>query len=218
MFSELVDTLRCLEPHEESWLVAVAHRVAGRYIIEGTLGCPVCRARYPIVDGVAAFTRGETPPAAAAAPRAEGEPSEGEPGEDALKLAAMLDLTDPRGYALLVGEWGRLAPALRDAAPVSTIAVNAPVALDGVDRAAALRTIERVPVARGSARGLAIDAASRALLASALAAVRPGGRVVGEVALPVPDEVEELARDDRHWVGALRGSGGPLLQLSRNQG
>jgi hypothetical protein len=65
---------------------------------------------------------------------------------------------------------------------------------------------------------VAIDAGSRALLPSALAAVRPGGRVVGELSLPVPDDVEELARDDRHWVGTLRGASGPLLKLSRSPG
>jgi len=44
MFSELVDVLRCPRPHEESWLVLAAHRLDGRDIMAGVLGCPVCHA------------------------------------------------------------------------------------------------------------------------------------------------------------------------------
>ena len=48
MHSEMVDTLRCLSVHEESWLVAAADETEGRHIMRGLLGCPVCHARYPI--------------------------------------------------------------------------------------------------------------------------------------------------------------------------
>ena len=40
-------------PHEASWLVVSFARRDGRFIVEGTLGCPVCHRQYPIRDGVA---------------------------------------------------------------------------------------------------------------------------------------------------------------------
>ena len=52
MFIELVDALRCPRPHEESWLVLAASRLEARHVLEGTLGCPVCHAQYPIRDGI----------------------------------------------------------------------------------------------------------------------------------------------------------------------
>ena len=41
MFIELIDTLRCPTPHDESWLVLAADRMAARHVVEGTVGCPV---------------------------------------------------------------------------------------------------------------------------------------------------------------------------------
>jgi hypothetical protein len=38
------------------------------------------------------------------------------------------------------------------------------------------------------------------LLASAVKAVRPGGRVVGPVSIPTPPELAVLAHDDNYWV------------------
>ena len=66
MFIELVDALRCPQPHAESWLVVASTRTQARHILEGTLGCPVCRAEYPIVDGVVDF-RGDSAAAATTA-------------------------------------------------------------------------------------------------------------------------------------------------------
>src|SRR6478672_1403328 len=64
MHSELVDTLRCLSVHEESWLVAAADETEGRHIMRGVLGCPVCHARYPIERGIADFSGGMRAPVA----------------------------------------------------------------------------------------------------------------------------------------------------------
>src|ERR1700738_4322089 len=104
MFIELVDALRCPTPHEESWRVASAARMEARHIVEGTLGCPVCRAAFPIHDGVVDFRRGSAgalPPATAPDP------------EQAMRLAALLDLSDSSGFAVLLGAWGAHAPLLR---------------------------------------------------------------------------------------------------------
>ena len=75
MFIELVDALRCPRTHEESWLVLAASRIEARHIQEGALGCPVCRAEYPIRDGIVdlrldrTVARGDAAGQAADAPR-----------------------------------------------------------------------------------------------------------------------------------------------------
>ena len=105
MFIELIDVLRCPHAHEESWLVLLSGRIDGRDVMEGVLGCPVCEAEYPVADGVVRFAQRSG--SAVAGPSSE---------EDALRLAALLDLADPRGYAIVTNLWGE---AVRDAAQVT---------------------------------------------------------------------------------------------------
>src|SRR5215831_21030830 len=115
MFLPLIDRLRCVNAHEDTWLVASIDRVVERDVLEGTLGCPVCSAEYRIRDGVVWF--GEAPPAAA-----ERAPSSAE----ALRLAAALDLTDARMTAILHGSWGAHASVLRGLSPTQMLLVNPP--------------------------------------------------------------------------------------------
>lgn len=213
MFTEMVDTLRCIEDHEESWLVAAADRTEGRHIMTGVLGCPVCHAQYDIDGGIADFAGGGLLPVMLEQPGLE--PTD----ELALKLAAMLDLTDSGGYVILMGRWTRLASALRSITPVSVIALNPPPDVEMGDGVSGIRAFVRVPVLASSAHGVALDSTSVSandalLLQSAVGSVKPMGRVVGPVSLPVPTGVTELLRDNEHWVGA-RETVRPLLQLVR---
>src|SRR5215211_3633538 len=105
MFIELVDSLRCPRPHELTWLVAGAVRMEGRRIVEGLLGCPTCRAEYPIRGGVVDFTGGADAPAPSASPN---EPVDA----PAMRAAALLGLDAPGGYAVLAGAWGGVAGEL----------------------------------------------------------------------------------------------------------
>src|SRR5262245_13560594 len=98
MFVELIESLRCPR-HLESGadaphLVASATRSEARHIIDGVLGCPECGAEFPIVNGVVRFER-------AVRPTDDEQPSE----DSAMRLAALLDLTDARWFALLCGRW-----------------------------------------------------------------------------------------------------------------
>ena len=214
MHSELVDTLRCMSIHEESWLIAAADEIHGRHIMRGLLGCPICHARYPIDQGIADFTGGNRLPIAleqATAPTDESA---------AIKLAAMLDLTEPSGYVILVGNWARVAAALHELVRVMVLAVNPPPDVAMGSGVSGVATVDRIPVAAGSARGIAFDslhATPRAAFApiAALGAVKPGGRVVASAAAAVPDDVAILAQDADHWVGT-RASGAPLIRLARN--
>src|SRR5215213_6749781 len=118
MFIPLVDILRCVKPHEETWLVASIGRAENRYIIEGTLGCPICLAEYPIRGGVVHFTANET--YAPDVPASE---------EEAVRIAAALDLTEPRMTAVLHGRWGAHAQFVRGISPSQLILLNPPAGM-----------------------------------------------------------------------------------------
>lgn len=216
MHSDLVDKLRCLAVHEESWLVAAADMVEGRHIMQGLLGCPVCHARYPIERGVADFTAGRRAPLVREAETAADDES------TAIKLAAMLDLTEPSGYVILVGVWARLGAQLREIAPVMVLAINPPADVAMGNGVSGVTTLDRIPVATASARAIALGAISGAGQRGvdavlAFGAVQPGGRIVGRAALELPSDVQLLARDADHWVGT-RASGAPLIRLLRSPG
>src|SRR4051812_39445586 len=122
MFIELVDALRCPVPHEESWLVASATRMEFRHIVEGTLGCPVCRAEYPVTRGAVDFRRAPHQPL----------PPEVPPDEtEATRLAALLDLTDRNGFAVLLGSWSVHAPLLRALVETPLMVVDPPEGTEG---------------------------------------------------------------------------------------
>jgi uncharacterized protein YbaR (Trm112 family) len=211
MFIELVDVLRCLRPHEESWLVAATTRMQGRDIVEGRLGCPVCGAEYPIARGVVVFDAVTTP--------SESLPDVDESDDAALRLAAFLDLTESGGIAVLAGSWAAHAPRLADLVQTQLLLLNPPdcVLLGG--GISAIRVREALPLAAGSCRGIAFDVghASPILGEAAPRALRPRGRLLAPLSLAPPAEISELARDERWWVGerAPIGSRPVKLEIAR---
>ena len=197
MFIELIDVLRCPNAHEESWLVLASSRSEGRDVMDGVLGCPVCEAEYPIVDGVVRFVPKSH--ANAAAPSSE---------EEALRLAALLDLATPGAYAIIAGALGDSAPSLRALTDVPLLVVNPPPGIEMGNGLSGL-TIDpgwtALPLGPSSARAIALDdSATPAQLRAALLVVRPSGRVLAPLALALPDGVSELARDDRQWLAERR--------------
>jgi uncharacterized protein YbaR (Trm112 family) len=191
MFIELVEMLRCPNRHEETWLVLAADRTDGRDIMEGTLGCPICHAEYSIVAGVARF--GE------AATTRTSRPDESE----SLRLTALLDLSDARGYAILVGETGSHARGMRELTDVQLLLVDPPAGVDMGKGLSGLTTnaASLLPLAGASARAIALDdGATPAMLDAALPVLAPGGRLLAPVRLPLPDGVSEIVRDGRHWL------------------
>jgi hypothetical protein len=204
MFIELVDALRCPNPHEESWLVASAQRMEARHIVDGTLGCPVCHAEYSVRGGVVDFRRAGRPvPAATALPDAE----------QATRLAAFLDLSDATGFAVLMGEHAVHAPLLGAVTGTPLMLVDPPAGMEGAPGVSVLRCDEELPLAAGAARGVAIDGGSARRIGSAVRAARANGRLVGPASMPLPPGVRELARDDTQWVGEREASASPLVTL-----
>jgi uncharacterized protein YbaR (Trm112 family) len=195
VFIDLVDDLRCPRPHEDTWLVAAADRSLDRDIIEGTLGCPICRAEYPIRAGVVWFTE---PVARAAVPTADGTVDP----ERAMRLAAFLDLSDARGLALLTGSWGGAAELLRDVVPTDFVLLNPRPPVGAGNGISVLEIGGGIPLAEATCRGVALDEAHAgpAYLDDAVRVLRPRGRLVAPASTPTPNGVTELARDDRLWV------------------
>jgi uncharacterized protein YbaR (Trm112 family) len=194
MFVEIVDALRCPRAHEESWLVLAARRTEDRHVLEGTLGCPVCRAEYPIQGGIADFTD----------PDASEDATDGalRTLSPADHLAAMLNLGDALGFAVLIGAWGARADELTgiiDAPPLLLVEPPAGVAMG--HGLSGIRNDAKLPLATGAARAVATDAADPARVADAARITRVGGRLVAPAESRVPDGVRELARDGVVWVG-----------------
>ena len=211
MFVELIDQLRCPAAHEETWLVLFADESRDRHILRGTLGCPVCGRRYPIVNGTVWFR----PPERDAPPGHDGSASTtagaGAPAGAAdaertdwpTRLAAFLGLGDVRGVAALYGSWAAHAEALGDLVDGVELLAVAP----GEATHPMLSTLEpsssaAIPLATGALQAAALPAgASDADAAEAARLLRAGGRLLAPAATPLPHAVVELARDADWWVG-----------------
>lgn len=209
MFIELVDSLRCVVPHDDTWLVAAADRMEGRHIMEGTLGCPTCRAAYVISGGVAWLGADPAVPAPDA-PFPVIADAEGE----AMRLAALLDLREPGARALLGGERGRLAAALAALTGAELLLIDPPPEVRAGAGLSILRTAGQVPLAGSSVRAAAVDETLVGALEGVMHAVRDRGRVVAPAHAPLPAESTELARDERDWVAERRPRPSPPVQLT----
>lgn len=198
---DCLERLRCPAPHEPSPLIAIANARAGEHVTDGTLGCPVCGATYPIAHGVAQLGTPLTPThPSASTPRPA----------DPWRLAALLDLTTPARRVLLAGTWAPEADALQGATEARCLVLNAvgeppQFGADGPD-AMMLPVGDRLPVGDATLDGFAVDAAHLALLADAARVLRAGGRVVAPVTASVPAGCRELARDAELWVATVDAS------------
>jgi uncharacterized protein YbaR (Trm112 family) len=204
-----LDHLQCPAPHAPGPLVAAADRRRDRALLDGTLGCPLCRRDFPVRDGIARF--GDEP-----APKPVLEPAD---DEALMRLGAMLDLVTPGGGVALAPAWAPLAAPLAHLQDVQVLQAAPPSALVMGEGLSGIDGTRSLPLAPGTLRGVALDswvASAPAALASWVAAVKSGGRVCGPVDVPVPDGVEALASDASHWVGRRTASqAGPPVPLRR---
>jgi hypothetical protein len=200
MFLELVDSLRCVRPHEDSWLVARADELVARHIVRGELGCPVCEARYTVREGVADFTGSDGVEDSSTRVELSSTPS-----TLAIRAAALLGLAEPGGIVVLAGEWSAAANEILEMVEgVQLLALNYVSGLESGGALSLARIAVVLPLAAGSVRGIALDAAhaTPSLLAGAARALAPGGRLIAPSSALIPDALTELARDDEHWVAA----------------
>jgi uncharacterized protein YbaR (Trm112 family) len=197
MFIELIDLLRCINAHEDTWLVASFKTVSNRFVLEGNLGCPSCSAQYPIRDGIADFSAGATLPSCEAQRAAATHRRE----ELATRAGAYLEATEPGAVIALGGIWAYAAQQLSEMSEIRVLALNAPSEVKESQTVALLNVGSEIPVAAGSLLGVALDSWFPAkIVDSAVRAVRPGGRIVGPTVIPAPAELAVLAHDDTYWV------------------
>ncbi|HUQ19815.1 MAG TPA: hypothetical protein VM099_09405 [Gemmatimonadaceae bacterium] len=182
MHIELIDLLRCPEPHEETWLVAAFSRMEGRVVHEAKLGCPVCRREYPVRDGVATFGDGISPECSAG---------------DATHIAAFLNLSSSGKTVLLAGALAEHSEAIAAMAEARVISLNATKSKHD-DHVLEIRTNSRIPLSSSSLDGIALDKAHSAeeLMREAERVIRPGGRIVYSIIAAPAGGFHELARDD----------------------
>ena len=197
MFIELIDLLRCINAHEDTWLVASFKTVSHRFVLEGSLGCPSCSAQYPIRDGIADFSAGLALPSCEAERAGASHRRE----ELATRAGAYLSATEPGAIVVLGGIWAHAAKELSEMAEVRVLALNMAPEVEESPTVGLLQVGSAIPVQPGSVLGVALDAWFPAkIIDAAVRAVRPGGRIVGPVVMPPPPELSVLARDDNYWV------------------
>src|SRR5688572_21529781 len=92
----------------------------GRHIIEGTLGCPICRREFPVRDGIGWFTE-----ASQSIPGRLTQAADAADDERVTRAAALLGLTDGGGIVCLDASWADCAEALAELGPAHIVLLNA---------------------------------------------------------------------------------------------
>src|SRR5438876_10763255 len=160
MHIELTELLRCPESHQADPLVLSTGEMAGRMGRTGLVGCPVCRKEYPIVKGFVYFTRGRG--------KAEGGKGSRFPPADAQTLQALLDLSGPGGYVVLLGSAARHAVGLAGLmGGIHFVGVNAPPEVEELPVLSLLACDTMVPLRHAMARGVVVGPELGAWLAEA---------------------------------------------------
>src|SRR5438876_11058759 len=195
--------LRCPEPHDEAFLVMSTGEMRGRMVRSGLLGCPVCGREYPLMKGVARFSgsgeRGAAPSAApsGAAPRS--------PLPDAETLQALLDLSGPGGYVVLVGSAARHAVGLAALmGGIHFVGVNPPPDAEELPVLSLLRCDTLIPLRPAMARSVVVgsDCAAAPWPAEARRVLLRGRRlVIEDEQASAPEGVTKLASGHGLWVG-----------------
>lgn len=190
MLLALTEALKCPRDHDESFVVCVPTESEGSDVQSGLIGCPVCRAEYPIAGGAAHFGRVKETIPIPPLPY------------DAAALEAFLGLEGRGGYVVLAGDAARHAAALVDQLPgVHLVLVNPTVAVP--PGASAVVCPERLPLRTRSVRAVALgqDVATGAWVAEAVRTLLPGLRLVVENQTAEPQGVEVLVRGSGLLVG-----------------
>jgi uncharacterized protein YbaR (Trm112 family) len=202
MHIELTEMLRCPEPHEEAFLVLSTGEMSGRMVRHGLVGCPVCQREYEIVDGVVHFV------GAGSRERRAGDaterPAPGSPLPPPDVVQALLDLSGPGGYVVLLGTAARLGAGLAPlVVGIHCVGVNAPDDLAELPVLSLVRCESVIPLRGSMARGVVVGAehASPAWLAEATRVLLRGRRLVVAGEDVTPAGVQHLVTGRGLWVG-----------------
>ncbi len=207
MHIELTEMLRCPEPHEEGFLVLSTGEMLGRMVRSGILGCPVCGKEYPIVRGVAHFSGSRERGAGRSAAPSGTAPRSPLP-VDAERLQALLDLSGPGGYVVLLGGAARHAVGLAGLmGGIHFVGVSAPDDMEELAVLSLLACETMIPLRQTVARAVVVgsDRVGAEWLVEARRVLLPGRRLVIEseqVAAPVG--LTRLALGHGLFVGERR--------------
>jgi uncharacterized protein YbaR (Trm112 family) len=143
LLTDLLDCPKCLAG---IGLILLADRVDGRRVHEGQLGCPQCRTKYRVRDGVVDFI--DSDPAAARASISV----------DALEIAALMGLTEGPATVLLLGGLERAADEIaRMLQDVQVVVAHAGATHSSEhDAVSVLRANGIIPLRNGSVRAVVI--------------------------------------------------------------
>jgi len=199
--------LRCPEAHEEGFLVMSTGEMLGRMVRSGMLACPTCGREYPIIKGVAHFSGGGS---REPGDRAEKTPpvSRFPPPVDAQTLQALLDLSGPGGYVLLLGSAARHAVGLAGLmGGIHFVGVNAPDDVEELPVLSLLACEAMIPLRQTVARAVVVgrDRLGARWLAEARRVLLPGRRLVIESeSVTAPPGLTQLALGHGVFVGERR--------------
>ncbi|HEY6158507.1 MAG TPA: hypothetical protein VIV88_13700 [Gemmatimonadales bacterium] len=210
MHIELTEMLRCPESHGEAFLVMSTGEMLGRMVRSGILGCPICRREFPIVKGIVDFSgkgkgeRGKVDDQGATIPLSPFP----FPAVDPETLQALLDLSGPGGYVVLLGTAARHAVGLAGLmGGIHFVGINAPSDVEELPVLSLLVCPGMIPLRQTIARGVVVgsDRLGSDWLAEARRVVLPGRRVVIEGEdVPVPVGLTRLAVGEGLFVGERR--------------
>ena len=209
MHIELTEMLRCPERHEEGFLVLSTGEMRGRMVRSGMLGCPVCGKEYPIVRGVAHFSGGGMRDAGSVA---AAEPTHlasriSHPA-DVQTLQALLDLSGPGGYVLLLGSAAQHAVGLAGLmGGIHFVGVNAPDDVEELPVLSLLACETMIPLRQKVGRAAVVgpDRLGPEWLAEARRVLLPGRRLVIESERVAPPAgLTQLALGHGLFVGERR--------------
>jgi hypothetical protein len=196
MHIELTEMLRCPEAHREDAMVLSTGEMIGRMVRSGLVGCSVCRKEFFIKDGVVDFTGGVAAPLPSHPASRIPHPAD---------LQAILELSGPGGFVVLLGDATRFAAGLAGLmAGIHFVGVNAPADTEELPALSLLRASGAIPLRQSFARGVVIgaDLATSPWLVEAHRILLRGRRFVTLHDQPeIPIGLEQLATAKGLWVG-----------------
>ena len=203
MHIELTEMFRCPEPHREEILVLSTGEVRDRMVRSGLLGCPVCHKEYPIARGIVNFRRSK-----ARVLKDTYVPPSPLPSADPGNLQALLELSGPGGYVVLVGAAVRHATTLAARMPgIHFVGVNPPAEMEEQPVLSLMYANDQIPMRSAIARGVVIgaDLATSPWLVEAHRVLLRGRRFIVENEEPdLPIGLHKLAAEGGLWVGEKR--------------
>jgi len=175
----------------------------------GVLACPKCGREYPVVRGVVQFSGSREPGAGSGAAPSTTAPRSPLPAPvDAHTLQALLDLSGPGGYVLLLGSAARHAVGLAGLmGGIHFVAVNAPDDVEELPVLSLLACETMIPLRQKVGRAAVVgpDRLGPEWLAEARRVLLPGRRLVIESERVAPPAgLTQLALGHGLFVGERR--------------